>query len=235
MATFKRSKAVNLDKLAEAPKSGAYINTSGVYDITLKALTVDLSPWGTTNIGMYIDFNGTPKMMYSVLDLGPDDTSALEQWQKDSYAKAWDSLDKLAVVCGIDPSTMSDTETVSLPIGKDGAEKDVEVFPEISDVDIKAWFKFEYYRSKEGEIKEKVVFKEAFTPAGLSADEVLREDKEPKRLTKLEKYITAVSYKSELTQEIVDAWIADGRKSGEAAPKVAATKPSFTKPKFGAK
>lgn len=233
MATFTRKAPVNLDKLAEAPKSGSYINTSGVYDITLKALTVDLSPWGTTNIGMFIDFNGSPKMMYSVLDLGPDDTSGLEQWQKDSYAKAWDTLDKLAVVCGIDPSTMSDTETVSLPIGKDGAEKDVEVFPEISDVDIKAWFKFEYYRSKDGDIKEKVLFKEAFTTDGLSADEVLREEKEGKRLTKLEKYINVVSYKSELTAEDVDAWIASGRTA--SAPKASAPKPSFTKPKFGAK
>ena len=233
MATFTRKTAVNLDKLAEAPKSGSYINTSGVYDITLKALTVDLSPWGTTNIGMFIEYNGSPKMMYSVLDLGPEDTSALEQWQKDSYAKAWENLDKLAVVCGIDPSTMSDTETVPLPIGKDGVEKDVEVFPEISDVDIKAWFKFEYYRSKDGDIKEKIVFKEAFTVDGLSADEVLREEKEGKRLTKLEKYINVISYKSELTAEDVEAWIASGRTT--SAPKASAPKPSFAKPKFGAK
>lgn len=234
MATFNRKQPVNLEKLAAAPKSGAYINTSGVYDITLKALTVDLSPWGTTNIGMYIEVGGNPKMMYSVIDLGPDDTSGLEQWQKDSYTRAWETLDKLAVVCGVDPSDLSETETVSLPIGKDGAEKDVEVITEISDVDIKAWFKFEYYKSKDGEIKEKVLFKEAFTSAGLSADEVLREEKEPVRITKLEKYFTAVSYKSELTAEIVDAWIAGGRTS--AAPKSStAPKPTFGKPKFGAK
>ncbi len=234
MATFTRKTAVNLDKLAEAPKSGSYINTSGVYDITLKALTVDLSPWGTTSIGMYIEYNGSPKMMYSVLDLGPEDTSGLEQWQKDSYTKAWENLDKLAIICGIDPSTMSETETVPLPIGKDGVEKDVEVFPEISDVDIKVWFKFEYYRSKDGDIKEKIIFKEAFTPEGLSADEVLREETEGKRITKLEKYINVISYKSELTAEDVEAWITNGRKGG-SAPKVSAPKPSFGKPKFGAK
>ena len=235
MAVFNRKTKVDMDALAEAPKSGNSIPTSGVYDITLKAVTLDLSPWGTKNVGLYIEVDGQPRMMYSVLDLGPDDMSGLEDWKVKAYEKAWNVFDHMCVVAGIDPNDLTETETMSLPIGKDKAMKDVEVFPEFEDKEIKAWFKFEYYKSKTGDIKEKVVLKEVFTPEGLSGDEVLRGETEPVRLEKLSKYINDVSYKSELTKEIVDEWIANGRKSGSNATTTPRKVPSFGKKTFGKK
>lgn len=236
MATFKRKTTVNLEKLAEAPKSGASIPTSGIYDITLKCATLDMSPMGTNNIGLYIEIDGSPKMMYSVLDLGPEDTAGLEDWKVEQYEKAWGVFDKLAVVSGLDPNDITETETISLPIGKAGAEKDVEAFTEFEDKEIKAWFKFEYYRNKNGEIKEKIVLKEVFTAEGLSGDEVLREETEPVRITKLEKYTSAVKYGSDLDEETVKAFIDNGYKEeGAAKPAKATATPSFGKKKFGSK
>lgn len=238
MASFKRTNKVNLDKLAEAPKSGNSIPTSGIYDITLKAVTLDLSPWGTRNVGLYIEVAGQPRMMYSVLDLGSEDDSGEEQWKKDIAERNWAIFDHMCVVCDIDPNDLTDTETVTLPIGKDKANKDVEAFMEFEDKDIKAWFKFEYYKSKTGDIKERIVLKETFTPDGLSGDEILREETEPVRIGKLEKYVTAVSYKSELTEEDVKAWVENGRKGGATAPAKTTATPSFGnkgKKRFGQK
>jgi hypothetical protein len=236
MASFTRKTAANLEKLAEAPKSGNSIPTSGIYDVTLKCATLDLSPWGTRNVGLFLEVDGNPRMMYSVLDLGPEDTTGLESWKVESYDRAWAVFDHMCVVCGIDPNDLAETETVSLPIGKEKAMKDVEAFTEFEDKEIKAWFKFEYYKSKDGDIKEKIVLKETFTSTGLSGDEVLREETEPTRIEKLEKYVSAVAYKSELTEEDVKAWIEGGRKSGGGTAPSAPTKtPSFGKKTFGKK
>ena len=223
-----------MDALAEAPKSGNSIPTSGIYDITLKCVTLDLSPWGTHNIGLYIEVAGQPKMMYSVLDLGPEDTLGLESWKVEQYGRAWNVFDHMAIVSGIDPNDVGVTETVSLPIGKDKAIKDVEAFTEFEDKEIRAWFKYEYYKTKTGEIREKVLLKEVFTADGLSGDEVLREDPEAKRIEKLASFVDAISYKSKLTKEEVDAWVAGGRQGGTAPAKPTAT-PSFGKKKFGQK
>ena len=234
MAKLIRKTPVNMEALAEAPKSGNSIPTSGIYDITLKCATLDLSPWGTHNIGLYIEVAGQPKMMYSVLDLGPEDTSGLESWQVEQYERAWKVFDHMAIVSGIDPNDVGDTETVSLPIGKDKAIKDVEAFTEFEDKEIRAWFKYEYYKTKTGEIREKVLLKEVFTADGLSGDEVLREETEAKRIEKLASFVDAISYKSKLTKEEVDAWVAGGRQGGAAPAKPTAT-PSFGKKKFGQK
>lgn len=235
MASFSRKTQANLDKLAETPKSGNSIPTSGIYDLTLKAVTLDISPWGSKNVGLYVEVDDQPRMLYSVLDLGSDDDSQDEQWKKDMIERNWAIFDHMCIVCGIDPNDITETETVTLPIGKDKADKDVEAFTEFEDKKIKAWLKFEYYKSKEGDIKERIVLKEVFTPEGLSGDEVLREETEPKRIHKLEKYVTQISYKSGLTEEDVKAWIENGRKGGATASDKPAKAPSFGKRKFGQK
>jgi len=235
MAVLKRKSAVNMEKLAEAPKSGNAIPTSGLYKVTLQAVTLDLSPWGNNQIGLYVEVDGTSKMLYSALDLGPEDTTGLESWKTDMYDKAWALFDHLAIVCDIDPNDLTETETVSLPIGKDRTDKDVEAFTEFEDKECQLWIKQDFYLNKQGEIGDNLTLKGAFNVAGFSGDEILREDEEPTRLEKSRKYMEDVKYGKGLDEETVKAWIDGGRKSSGAKPASSTKTPSFGKKKFGSK
>lgn len=224
MAFFK----ANVAEAAKASTGGNYISKSGVYDVTIKAITVDVNDKGARTLGFYVSHNDQDQMLYGALRLDNNDGSPSFQAS---------AFNKLCIIAGLED--VSDPEEATLPIGKEGADKDVAVLPDFTDLDVKMWIQFEYSivpdgYAKAGEISEKRLIKGFYAPDGTSADEIINETESGVRFAKDSKYHENTSYKDGLTEESVQAWIAAGRKGSPAPSKSAAPKPSFGK-KFGAK
>ena len=218
MAFFK----VNINEAAKASTGGNYISQSGVYDINIKAITVDINDKGARTLSFYVSHNDQDQMLYSALRLDNNDGSQ-------SFQAA--AFNKLCVIAGRED--IQDPEEATLPIGKDGSDKDVAVLPDFVDLDVKMWVQFEYSLYND-EIKEKKLIKSFYAPDGTSADEIINGTESGVRFAKDSKYHSNTSYKDGLTEEVIQKWITDGRKNTVAKPTTAAPKVSFGK-KFGAK
>ena len=214
---------VNQSEAAKASTGGNYISQSGVYDVTINAITVDMNDKGARTLGFYVTHNDQPQMLYGALRLDNNDGSP-------SFQAA--AFNKLCVIAGLED--IADPEEATLPIGKEGADKDVAVLPDFQDLDVKMWIQFEYSLYND-EIKEKRLIKGFYAPDGTSADEIINETESGVRFNKDSKYHTNTSYKDGLTEESVQAWISAGRKGSAPATKTAAPKASFGAKKFGAK
>lgn len=205
-----------------------YITTSGLYDVTLKAVTVDVNDNGARTLGLFIEHNGQAQMLYGALPLDLYDAS------KEIESNVA-TLQRLAVIANIE--NISDPEEVELPIGKAGAMKDVAVLPDFEDLECKIFIKLAYSKSKDGKVYENRTLVNVFRADGASADEIVNETEVGVRLAKQEKYFTDIKYK-DITKEEVDAWIAGGRNGtvSTTGATSSAPKPSFgKKPAFGKK
>lgn len=222
-------RTVDLEKAAKV--GGNYIMSSGLYDVTIHAVTVDTNENDAKTLGLFVNYNGNDQMLYGALGLDLYDGRLNDS----GYA----TFDRLAVVAGID-GDIADPEETTLPIGKGGADKDVSVLPDFADVECKIWIRCEYYRKKDGTIGENRVLVNAFRADGASAEEILNETEVGVRLQKqanLSNDFTANKYskKGDVTAEDVDAWIAGGR-GQDAKPSAPTKAPSFgAKKSFGKK
>lgn len=225
MAFFK------VDTTAAAKQEGGnFINQSGIYDVTIKNVIVDINDKGARSLNLFVSNNGTDQVLYSAIKL--DNNDGTPNFQAALFSK-------LCVVCGIED--IADPEEATLPIGKAGAAKDVAVLPDFVDLDVKMRVQMEYSvipegYAKSGQISEKKVIKGFYTATGASAEEILNETEAGVKLAKDEVYAENVTYKDGLTEETVQAWISSGR--GADAPATAGKvvpKATFGKSRFGAK
>jgi len=229
---FLKNKVSKEELSVEKSGGGNYIGQSGVYDVVVKALVVDINDKGARTISPFVEYNGQEQTLYGALPLDLWDNSKVLDGAEETLAGMY-------IIAGLDPEDIEEPIETELPIGKAGAMKDVTVLQEIEDVPMKFRIQMEYYKSSTGEIKEKAVLKDVFSTDGKSVAEILDEELEPgSRLAKLEPYLDKIKVSKDLTEEEVKAWIANGRKSGNDSSTTAAKKrPSFgsKKPKFGSK
>lgn len=229
MAFFK----VDTTAAAKAEGGSAFINNSGIYDITLKNIIVDVNNFGARSLSLFIDHAGTPQTLFSAIKL--DNNDGTPNFQAPLFSK-------LCVVAGVED--VSDPVEATLPIGVAKADKNVAVLQEFEDIELKMRIQMEYSvvpaedkngkkYAKAGEISEKKIIKAFFTSEGASANEILNETEVGVNLEKDMKYADNVTYKEGLTAESVAAWVAGGRKgTASATPASSAPKPTFGK-KFG--
>ena len=147
------------------------------------------------------------------------------------------AFNKLLVVADIED--VEDPVEASLPIGKKGAEKDVSVLEDITDIDCKVRVQMEYGIYK-GNITEKTIIKSFYRADGASAEEIVNGTEIGVQMVKDEPYLTNVTYKDNLTEADIAAWIKAKRPKGTAGAAGSSEegetkKPSFSKPKFGKK
>lgn len=180
---------INKETVAKTGGGGSYITTSGLYDVTIGALTLDINEHGARNIGAYITLDGENyQMLYGALPLDLFDGS---QEIKSNI----NTLMRLATIAGV-VDDISDPIEATLPIGKDGADKDTMILDDFTDLQCKLWVKAEYSKGKKnGVIYENRIIKDAFTTDGASADEITNETEAGVKMSKREKYFTEVSYK----------------------------------------
>jgi hypothetical protein len=202
--SFKLS--VTKEDIAKSIGGSSFIGTSGVYDLTITAVTVDQNENGAVSLGFYVDLgNDNKQMLYGALPMATYDNSKVLEGNQSTLAD-------------VDVETNFEPVDASLPIGKQGAAKDVAIFEEFEDVAVKAWIKQDYYRKKDGSIGESRTVKGFFRDTdNASADEILNETEAGVKFGKQEKYFTDVGYR-DVTEDDVKAMI-EARKGGGEAPK----------------
>lgn len=217
---------VSQDVVQKTGTGGAYITESGLYDVTIGAITLDINDHGARQIGAYVTLDGeTYQMLYGALPLDLFDGSQEIEGNVNT-------LMRLATIAGLED--ISDPIEMDLPIGKGGAEKTMMVLDDFTDLECKLWVKFEFSKGKKnGVIYENRIIKDAFRADGASADEIVNETEVGTKMAKREKYFTETKYK-DVTEDEIAKWIEDGRpKTASAGP--AATKAPAVKRKFGSK
>jgi len=223
--SFKLS--VTKEDVAKPTGGTTFIATSGVYGVTILAVTVDQNEHGATSIGFYVDLgNDNKQMLYGALPMATYDNSKILEGNQKVFGS-------LCTIADVDIETSFEPVEATLPIGKGGSEKDVAIFEEFEDVEVKMWIKQDYYRKKDGTIGEQRTVKGFFRANdNASADEIINESEVGVRFEKQSKYFGDVGYR-DVTEEEVTAMI-EARKGGsststKAAPAASAKRSKFAK------
>ena len=200
---------------AVAETSGSYFNKSGIYDIKLKIVSVDISKNGATGLNFNIEYNGAPSTIYGM-------------WIKDRNDKptfAMKTFNNLCIVSGID--NVSDPEEQEHLVGKDKTPKNLLVLDDFTDLEVKVRVQEEYSKY-EGNISKRLVIKNFYTIDGASASEIVNGTEVGAQLEKDKAYADNITYK-DVTPEEVQAWkdsFKEANAGGGATAKPAASKPA---------
>lgn len=209
---------------AKVETGGNYISKSGLYDVTIKSVIVDTNNKGSNTLSLYVNYNGQDQVLYSLIRLTNNDGTPSFQLPL---------FNDLCIISGVD--SIGDPSEETLPIGKSGADKEVAVLEDLSDIEVKLWIQQEF-KIYDGSMRESKNLLGIYTTDGTSADEILNESPSGVRLAKKAKYHEVISYKEGATPELVEEWVAAGYpKNSLGGSAVAAPKPSFGKPSFGKK
>ena len=224
---------VTKEDVAKGGGGGAsFIGTSGVYDATILAVTYDENDNGAPTLGFYVDLgNDNTQMLYGALPMANyDNTQVLEGNQK--------TFGGLCTLADVDLATDFEPVEASLPIGKQGAAKDVNILEEFEDVPVRLWVKQEYYRKGDKSIGENRILRGVFRQEdNASADELIAAENGDEvefgsRFARLEKYFKDIKYADvtpEEVQAMIDARSGKDTKADKPAGKTTERKGRFAK------
>jgi len=203
----------NIEAVKDGGSGSAFIDSTGVYDVTIKFASIDVSKNGAKSVNFNLDINGNSQTIY-----GPYITN-----------KAGDPLeiglslvrDKLGVIAGVEGSLTIEEETHN--VGKDNKPQEFAVITDFTDLPVKVRIQMEH-SVYNGEIKSRKVIKNFFREDGASAEEILSlengDDVEiGKRLEYEKTKFVEDRYLDNLTPEDVAA-AKEGKKPASNTPKV---------------
>lgn len=189
---------------AEAVKEqtgGSYINDSGIYDVTLKIVSVKVNEHNARSLNFNVDYNGTPTTFYG---LKLDNNDGTPNFQQSIF-------NKLCIIAGLD--AVSDPEIQEHRLGKDGTLTELAVLPDFTDLPVKVRVQKEY-RKYNDKISRSFVIRNFYREDGASASEIINGTEIGAQLKKDEPYASNVTYR-DCTPEEVAAWEA-AQKAGSA-------------------
>jgi hypothetical protein len=203
---------------------GSYINRSGVYDVNLNYVQVAETKNKAHQLNFNVTNQGMEQTIYGPILIGIDGT----------VNKITENLlNRLCILAGMDHDQLIETETVTMKVGKDKKDMEMEVIPELNDLSVKMRVQMEY-SMYEGKLQERKGIKAFYREDGATASEAEDNENIGKRLAiDEEKYATNVTYRDGLTAESVSALIkeridASAPGAGPSA-KPAAKRPLFNK------
>ena len=189
------------DLTADAVKEstgGSFLGSSGIYDVTLKTVSVDVSKNGATSLNFNVDYNGNPSTIYGL-------------YISDSQGKPLFGAQTFTRLCAVAKvEDVSDPVEEEHTLGKDNKPVTLAVLQDFSDLVCKIRVQEEYSKYN-GEIKKKLVIKNFYTEDGASASEVIAQVNGESvtigtQLAKDQEYASNVTYKDGLTAEDIEAW-----------------------------
>ena len=202
MSFFKAS----TDKKVLQQGGSNHITGSGLYPVTILAPVVSTSGNGSTTVDMFVEYQGQKQIVYGNLRITNNDGS-----ENTIGAK---TFNQLMIIADLDE--VSEPVSAELPIGKKGAMKDADVLEDLCDVEVIMRVQLEYSAYK-GNIQEKKVIKAFFRASDkATAEEIVNGSEVGVGYEKEEKYANNVTYKDNLTEEDITAWIAAKRPKGTA-------------------
>ena len=154
--------ASTTDEKISDHQGGNYITESGVYDVILKRVCVDQGKNGAVKLHFFIEYEGTPQMLYNAITLTNNDGK--ENFQAIVF-------NKLLICLGL--KAVDDPKPMDLPVGKQGAAKSFNVIPDIEDEEITLRILFDF-SSNNGQIYERKLVHNCFrTKDKASASEIV--------------------------------------------------------------
>lgn len=218
-------KASTDKKDLEQTSGSAYLNASGCYPVNIIAPFASTSNGGSTSVDMFIDHKDQKQVIYGNLRVTNNDGTPNAIGAK--------TFNQLLIIADVEE--IGEPTDAELPIGKQGADQDVAVLEELTDVDVILRIQMEY-SAYNGNIQEKKVIR-GFFRAGdnASAEEIVNETEAGAQYAKEEKYFANVTYKDGLDEEAITAWVAAKRPKGTAGKSGAGASTAPKKPTFGKK
>lgn len=207
---------------------GGFINKSGIYDVTLNYVQVAETKNGAYQLNFNVTHQGMEQTIYGPIIMNKDgNVNEITQGL----------LNRLCIIAGMDEGQEIETETEERPVGKDRKMMEMEIIPELCDLEVKMRVQMEYSLYN-NEIQDRKNIKSFYREDGATAAEAESGEDIGKRLAlDEEKYATNVTYKDGLTEEVVAEWLkarasGNASKSAAPAPKASAT---AKRPMFGKK
>ena len=176
--------------------SSSYATTSGIYDVTIKAVEVTDTRNGATQVNYITD----KFMSYgnTVVDTNGNPIFGM------------DILSGLATILGEEELSNPEPTTVQFK----NSSKELMCIPELTGAEVKCWVQFEYQLYK-GEIQERVVVKRFYRLSDGATGSEIAKDEDPDYEDKVEfgadydkdvAYAETVKYSDNLTEEDVKEW-----------------------------
>lgn len=181
--------------------TSSWISHSGMYNVVIKhAFVQDNDKNSSSSIGLWVDYNGQEQTIYGAIRLTNNDGS-------DNFAKK--VFNKLCVVAGLKNEQELRTKKMTLPIGKQGADKEVEVFTDLDNTPMILRINFKY-SLQDGNLRQDRLVHNCFTigephfSASELVNKVSKEDAKQYQI-ELDKADKDV-YGKGVTEEMVKAW-----------------------------
>lgn len=193
------------DAVAES-SGGSYISKSGIYDVILKIVSVDVNTHGARAINFNVE-GVEDKSNTTFYGLKLDNNDGTPNYQAEIF-------NKLAIVCDIAVVNSPEPETHNL--GKNATPTELQVLTDFTDLQVKIRVQEEYSKWQ-GQIKKKMVIKSFYSAAGAAAVELVNGSTPGVQLSKDEAYADKVTYKDGLTADDIEAW-KNSKKDGGSAP-----------------
>jgi len=222
MAFFKVSHKDELVK--DYSGSTNYIDSSGMFEVILKAVIVDTSSNGSEFINLYVDYNGQEQPIYQAIRLTNNDGS-----QNLGYG----IFNKFCIVCGAtgEGTEINDPVSRILPIGPKGENLECMVLEDFDELPVilkikKEWYDFENPKAHKS-VQNVFRFEDKAT-----ASEIVNNTPPGKQYEKELEKANIVKYRDNLTEEIVQAYFKNKKigKTNESKPK-----DGFSNKRFGKK
>lgn len=180
--------------------SNSYLNKSGMYDIVIKYVTVEVSPKGSEYLNFVVEHDGITQVIYNAIRLTNNDGKA-NLGQK--------NFNKLCVIAGMtNGATINDPETMMLPIGKNNEEKECRVLTEFCDLPVTIRLQMEYSLYN-GNIMQNRNIQNYFRYTDkATASEIINDSDTKGKQYELESgYADRTIYKDGLTEDDIQEWI----------------------------
>ena len=206
------------EALSSFPES-SYISKSGVYDVTIKFASLDVSKGGAESVNFNLDYKGNDQTIY-----GPYITSK----SGDVIEVGARIINNLAVIAGMEEGDTYELVEEDHIVGKDKKAQTFNVITNFSDLPVKIQLQEVYgINPNTKQIRKSMVVKNFFSADGASAAELVAGKDQGKQLKVIEeKYASNVTYEDGLTAEDVAAWKASKADNKPTPAPKAAVKPT---------
>lgn len=227
---MKLSVSKNPEAIKDTGNGGGLINKSGIYDVKINYVQVAETKNGAYQLNFNVNSGGMDQTIYGPILLS-------KEGKVNEITQGL--LNRLCIIAGMDDGQEIETETAEFKVGREQKLMEMEVIPELADLEAKMRVQMEYSLWN-NDVQERKSIKAFYREDGATAAESESGTDIGRRLAlDTEKYANNVTYKDGLTEEAVADWIAS--KSGKntssgnsspaatSAPAVSAKRPMFGK------
>jgi hypothetical protein len=188
----------NASAMKDSGGGGGYINTSGIYDVTINYVQVADTKNKAKQLNFNVTHSGMDQTIYGPILLGKDGkVNEITQ----------NLLNRLCIIAGMEDGQEIETESAEYAVGKDRKMMEMDVIPDLAELSVKMRIQMEY-NLWDDNIQERKGIRAFYREDGATAAEAESGENIGKRLALDEdKYASNVTYKDGLTEADIAAWI----------------------------